>query len=185
MRHQATVPVLLVFCCLFGAAVSASAQDPQDAADPWEPFRLLEGTWEAAIDGRLGQGTGRRHYEFLFDGRYLVSKHDSIRLPQEKSPEGDHHKELAVYSFDRERKIIVLREFMNEGYVLQYACRSQPRRFTCTAESIESGPGMQARLTVEIQDRFRFTEVFELASPGQELQVYFTNRWTRIPDRPE
>jgi hypothetical protein len=105
-----------------------------------------------------------------------------VRLPQEKSPAGDHHRELAVYSYDRERGTIVLREFMLEGYVLRSTCETEPRRFVCTAESIESGPGMQARLTVEISDAYSFDETFELASPGEELQVYFTNTWTRVPD---
>lgn len=41
---------------------------------------------------------------------------------------------------------------------------------------------MRARLTVTIADRYRFEERFELASPGQDLQLYFTNRWTRVPD---
>ena len=157
--------------------------DEQSAEpDPWEPLRLLEGTWEGAIDGRLGQGAGRRRYEFILDGLYLLSRHASVRLPQEKSPVGDDHRELAIYSFDRERGTIVLRQFVVEGFVLRYACEVEPRRFVCTSESVENGTGMRARLTVEISNRYRFEEVFELASAGQELEVFFTNRWTRIPD---
>jgi hypothetical protein len=41
---------------------------------------------------------------------------------------------------------------------------------------------MRARVTIEIADRYRFEETFELASPGQELTVFFTNSWTRVPD---
>ena len=40
---------------------------------------------------------------------------------------------------------------------------------------------MQARLVLEIHDAFSFDEVFELAFPGEELSVYFTNHWTRRP----
>jgi hypothetical protein len=145
-------------------------------------LRLLEGSWEGKIDGRLGQGVGQRTYEFIFDGVYLVSRHASVRQPQEKSPEGDHHRELGVYSLDRERGTIVLREFMEEGFVLRSTCEMEPRRFVCTAEAIESGSGMLSRLTVEISDQYHFVEIFELASPGEELQVYFTNTWTRVPD---
>lgn len=179
---------LLMSCWLLGGTSQVLAQgDPggeEHVAAPasWEPFRLLEGSWEAGIDGRLGQGVGRRRYEFIFDGLYLVSRHASVRLPQEKSPKGDYHRELAIYSFDRERGIIVLREFIVEGYVLRYTCQVEPKRFVCTTENVESGPGMRARLTVEIKDRYRFEEIFELASPGEELELYFTNRWTRIPD---
>ena len=185
----ATLALILLGIVLgFGFDERIQAQGPpaeQDQAaepDPWEPLRLLEGTWEGAIDGRLGQGVGRRTYGFIFDGLYLFSRHASVRLPQEKSPEGDHHRELAVYSYDRERGTIVLREFMVEGYVVRSTCETEPRRFVCTAEAVESGPGMQSRLTIEISDPYRLEETFELAWPGDELQVLFTNTWTRVPD---
>jgi hypothetical protein len=179
--------LLLSSCLLGGSAPALGQEDPageEQAAkpDPWEPFRYLEGTWEGAIQGRLGEGVGQRRYEFILDGLYLVSRHASVRLPQEKSPKGDYHRELAVYSFDREREAIVMREFIVEGFVLQYLCQVEPKRFVCTSESVESGPGMRARLTVEVSHRYRFRETFELASPGQELEVFFTNSWTRVPD---
>ena len=41
---------------------------------------------------------------------------------------------------------------------------------------------MRSRLTVEMSDPFPFEAIFELASPGEELTVYFTNRWSRVPD---
>ena len=184
MRRPGRMKAVLLLCCLAlpATGVTQEASGAAEAADPWEPLRLLEGSWSGAIDGRLGQGAGKRCYEFLFNGLYLVARHTSVRLPQEKSPEGDHHRELAVYSYDRDRKTVVLREFINEGYILRYACETSPRRLVCTTEDVENGRGMKARLTIEIADRFRFREVFELASPGQDLQVYFTNEWTRIPD---
>ncbi len=46
---------------------------------------------------------------------------------------------------------------------------------------VENGAGMKARLTLEILDRYRFDETFELAGRGEELGLYFTNRWTRVP----
>lgn len=188
MRRIGPVSTVLVSCWLALGVSSDAAQEAREAlgvtaaVDPWGPLRLLEGSWEGAIDGRLGQGVGRRRYELLFDDLYLVARHTSVRLPQEKSPRGDHHRELAVYSYDREQKTIVLREFMSEGYVLRYACDVDPKRLVCLTESVESGSGMKAKLTIEIADRYRFVETFELASPGQELAIYFTNEWTRVPD---
>jgi hypothetical protein len=188
VRRGVLCALLLLSCCLLGASAPALGQEDPGAEehaakpDPWEPFRLLEGTWEGTIEGRLGEGRGQRRYDFILDGLYLVSRHASVRLPQEKSPKGDYHRELAVYSFDREREAIVLREFIVEGFVLQYLCEVEPKRFVCTSESVESGSGMRARLTVEVSDRYRFHETFELASPGQELEVFFTNSWTRVPN---
>lgn len=189
MKRVAFCVLLLLVCWLPGAVSSASGPEPPDEGGPmaaelaaWEPFRLLAGTWQGDIEGRLGQGVGQRRYEFIFDGRFLMSRHASVRLPQEKSPEGDYHRELAVYSFDGQRGVIVLREFIVEGHVLRYSCQTEPKRFVCTTEEIENGPGMRARLTVEIKDRYRFVEIFELAGAGEELKPYFTNQWTRIPD---
>lgn len=180
--------LVLLMGWLLGGLPPARAQgEPAEAgqvdrAAAWEALRPLVGTWEAGIEGRLGQGVGHRRYEFIFDGVFLVSRHASVRLPQEKSPQGDYHRELAVYSFDRERGLVVLREFIVEGHVLRYTCQVEPGKFVCTSEEVENGPGMRARLTVEIKDRYRFVEVFELAGPGEELKLYFTNQWTRVPD---
>jgi len=171
--------LLLVGVALGGAG--ASAAEEAVVPDPWGPLRLLEGTWQGGIDGRLGEGTGIRRYERVVGGVYLSMRHASLREPQEKSPKGDYHQELALYSYDRERQTIVLREFFVEGYVVRSTCAVEPKRVVCTSESVESGPGMRSRLTLKIDDRFRFEEVFELAAPGEELAVYFTNVWRRIP----
>lgn len=159
---------------------SVPAEEP--TSDPWAPFRLLEGHWEGAIEGILGQGTGKRSYERILDDKYVLMRHASVRLPQEKSPKGDFHRGLTIFSFDSERDTIVMRSFMVEGFVLRYTCEVEPKRFVCNTESIENGTGMRARETIEITDRYRFEETFELASPGQELTVFFTNSWTRVPD---
>lgn len=173
---------------LLAAAQGTAAQSPdanrQAGGDPWEPLRLLVGNWSGGIDGALGQGTGHRSYAFVMDGRYLVQRHASLRLPQPDSPAGDYHRELAVYSYDRQRRTIVLREFMEEGFVLTYHCATEPLRFVCTSEDVESGPGMRARLTIELEHEYRFRESFELADAGEELKLLFTNTWTRVPEPP-
>lgn len=178
--------VVLVSLALLAAPIpsmgQASATDASSAPDPWGPFRLLIGTWEAGIDGALGQGEGRRTYEFYIDDLYLVHRHASVRPPQPASPNGDHHRELAVYSYDRERRVIVLREFMEEGYVLRSTCETEAKRFVCVSEDIESGSGMRSRLTIDIESAYRFTETFELAGPGEELTDLFQNTWRRVPE---
>ena len=171
-------------CCLAVVLMSGDVASPQDAAaegDPWRLLRMLEGRCEGTIDGRLGTGTGVREYELILDDTYLKFEQASVRLPQEKSPAGDHHRELSVFSFDSARQTLVLREFMVEGFVLTSTCETEGTRIVCTSERVESGPGMRSRLTIEIIDAYSFAETFELASPGEELAVYFTNRWTRIP----
>ena len=166
------------------AGAESRADDTQTAgeADPWAPLELLLGSWEGAIDGRLGTGRGIRRYERVVGGKYVLMRHSSVRPPQQKSPAGDQHQELAIFSFDRERGKIVLREFMIEGVVTRCECEMEPKRFVCTSESVESGPGIRSRLTVEIEDRYRFREIYELAFPGKELAVFFNIQWTRLPE---
>ena len=162
------------------AMVGTLAQAPSES-DPLAPLRSLEGDWSGEISGKLGTGTGVRHYEFVLDGKYLVSRHASVRSPQEKSPAGDHHRELAVFSHDSARNKIVYREFMVEGFVLQSVCEVSGKVIDCEAEAIESGPDWHARLQLEIESPFLFIERFWLAEPGNELELYFENRWTRKP----
>jgi hypothetical protein len=188
VRSVILLAAALAWSSLAASAVAAPVEEEQPVeeqaqkTDPWAPFQLLEGDWEGAVDGIFGQGTARRSYELILDGKFVLMRHASVRLPQEKSPKGDYHRELTVYSFDSERETIVMRAFIVEGYVLRYTCEVEPKRFVCNTESVESGTGMQARVTIEIADAYRFDETFELASPGQELKVFFTNSWTRVPD---
>ena len=163
------------------AEQDAPPSEPAKTSDPWAPLKLLAGSWEGDIDGKLGKGKGVRRYEFIMDDQFLLCRHRSVRLPQEKSPNGDQHEEMGVFSFDSQRKTLVYREFMSEGVVVRSPCKVDGMKVVCTSEAVESGPGIRARLTLEITDRYRFTEVYELGWPGKDIEHYFTNHWTRSP----
>ncbi len=184
MRYSSAVTLMCFFLILFSIPMTWIAEAQTKPDDPWGPLRMLVGHWEGSIDGRLGTGFGIRDYEFILEDNFLMFRHASVREPQDKSPQGDHHRELSVFSFDSERKKIVLREFMVEGFVIQYVCDVASPRTICVTEHVESGPGMRARLTLKINNPYRFEETFELAGPGEELAHYFTNRWTRRPSLP-
>jgi hypothetical protein len=184
MRYSSAVTLMCFFLILFSIPMTWIAEAQTKPDDPWGPLRMLVGHWEGSIDGRLGTGFGIRDYEFILEDNFLMFRHASVREPQDKSPQGDHHRELSVFSFDSERKKIVLREFMVEGFVIQYVCNVASPRTICVTEQVESGPGMRARLTLEINNPYRFEETFELAGQGEELAHYFTNRWTRRPSLP-
>lgn len=186
-KERSMKNTILIVVVMLLVVVEVSAQTEREAGrdgealDPWKPFNTLVGNWEGQIDGKLGTGNGVRRYEFIFGGKYLLLRHESVRLPQEKSPEGDQHQELGVFSYDRQRNVIVLREFMNEGVVVRSPCAVNDKKIVCASEEVESGPGIRSRLTLEIVDRYRFKEVYELAFPGRELEHYFTNHWVRMP----
>jgi len=179
----AALLLFLVHSLPIRAEEEAEPGEPADTADPWGPLKLLVGGWGGEIEGKLGQGRGVRRYEFGMGGHFLICRHNSVRLPQEESPKGDQHEELGVFSYDSERKTIVYREFMmNEGVMVRSPCQIDGMKVVCASEAVESGPGIRTRLTLEIIDRYHFSEVYELAwSPEKELELYFTNRWTRAP----
>jgi len=157
------------------------AAPPAAAADTWGVLRQLVGSWQGEIEGSLGTGRGVRRYELIMGERFLLVRHRSVRLPQEKSPRGDEHQELNLFSYDRERKTIVYREFFGEGVVVRSPCRVDGSKVVCVSEAVENGAGIRARLTLEITDRYRFTETYELLLPNQKSGHSFTNRWTRSP----
>ncbi len=184
MTFPRLVPLCLILLLAPDFLARAQPETPRDtpAADKWGPLKLLVGKWKGEIDGKLGTGRGVREYEFIQGGLFLLFRHVSVRLPQEKSPQGDQHEELGVFSFDSERKTIVLREFMSEGIVVRSPCKVEGMKVECLTEAVESGPGIRARLVLEITDRYRFTEKYEIAWPGRDFEHYFTNLWTRSPD---
>lgn len=174
----------LLLCATVTAwrAESHKATGEQPAGtDPWGPLKLLEGSWVGEIDGKLGTGKGFQRYVLILRDQYLMRRHVSIRLPQEKSPKGDQREELGVYSFDSDRKKIVLREFLIEGVVVRSTCEVNQMTVSCASEAVESGPGIRSRMTLEFESRYRFTERYELGWPGKELELYSTNTWTRTP----
>ena len=135
------LPLVLALVALGISVPAEEVAEPSEPADPWGPLKLLVGTWQGEIEGKLGAGTGVRRYELIMSDRYLLSRHLSIRLPQEKSPEGDQHEELGVFSFDRERKTLVYREFMQEGVVVRSPCKVEGTKVVCVSEAVAPGCG--------------------------------------------
>ena len=68
-----------------------------------------------------------------------------------------------------------------EGVVSRHVCETEATRIVCNSEAVEGGPGIRARLILDIADRYRFEESYEIAWPGKELEPYFHIRWTRVP----
>ena len=95
--------------------------------------------------------------------------------------QGEEHEDRGMISYDRSRKVFVLRQFHVEGFVNQYAAavpRDGVLRFN--SESIENIPaGYRARETHTIQGKDEFVERFEMANPGGGFEVYSETRFKR------
>ena len=158
------------------------AQGPQQP-DVWEPLKYFIGSWEGMAKGQPGNGKVEREYQFVLNGKYLQAKNKSVYPPQEKNPKGEVHEDWGLFSYDRGRKQFVLRQFHVEGFVNQYAldrAASSDKTLVFVTESIENIPaGWRARESYRILNNDEFVEVFELAAPGKDFEVYAENRFKR------
>jgi hypothetical protein len=163
---------------------AATAQTPAEAPvpDPLAPLAGLVGTWVGTSEGQPGKGTVERHYERVWNARYIRVRNRSVYRPQEKNPKGETHEDEGWFSFDRGRKLIVFRQFHLEGFVNQYVgnIASTPKTIVFVTEAIENLPsGWRARETYVLLGPDEFEEVFELAEAGQQFEVYSRSRFKR------
>jgi hypothetical protein len=164
------------------ALLSATTQaaPPRDAL---APVAALVGRWSGTTEGQPGKGTVEREYERILGSRFIQVRNRSTYPPQEKNPKGEVHEDMGVFSFDSARKRIVLRQFHTEGFVNQYILDpdSPSGRLVLTTEAIENIPaGWRARETYVFSGPDHVEEIFELAEPGKDFEVYSRNRLTRV-----
>ncbi|HLA78340.1 MAG TPA: hypothetical protein VJU18_12230 [Vicinamibacteria bacterium] len=163
-------------------AVAVLPPPVPETPDPWAPVRFLVGHFKGSAEGEAGAGTVVRSYEFVLENRYLHERNTSTYLPQEKNPKGEIHRHWSFFSYDRARKLIVLRQFHQEGFVNVYAMLppAEPGVVVFESEGFENLPaGWKARETYRILSPTDFGETFELAAPGKPFEVYSRTRLRR------
>ena len=151
--------------------------------DAWEPFKYFVGSWEGTGKGQPGVSKTQREYKFVLDGKFLHVQNRSVYEPQAKNPKGEVHEDWGLVSFDKGRKQFVLRQFHIEGFVNQYvhtASSPEGKSFTFVTEQIENIPaGWRARETYRIVGPDEFVELFELAEPGKDFELYTEGHFRR------
>jgi hypothetical protein len=113
------------------------------------------------------------------DGNYIEIINESHFKPTEKKPEGEYHIDKGFISYDKSRKVIVFRQFNNEGYINQYVLNdslSNATNLVFITESIENFmPGGKARWTIKkIKDNL-LGIIFDVSFPGKEYACFGTN----------
>jgi hypothetical protein len=176
MRIKLIAITLLLFTSV------GSAQTPT-RADPWEPLRSLVGTWEGTGNGQPGVSKIQREYRLVLSDKFLQVQNKSTYDSQPKNPKGEVHQDWGIMSFDKGRKKFVLRQFHVEGFVNQYTMTSSSadgKTIVFTSESIENIPaGFRARETYKILGPDEFIEVFEIAEPGKDFELYSEGHFKR------
>lgn len=142
------------------------------------------GRWEGTSEGQPGSGTLQREYTHVLNSTFIREQNRSQYPPQPKNAKGEIHEHFSVFSFDKARRCIVLRQFHAEGFVNQYVARTptaRDGRIVFTSEAIENiPPGWRARETYTVLGPDEFEELFELAEPGKAFEVYSRARLKRV-----
>jgi hypothetical protein len=186
--------LLSFFASVGPVAIPAEAQTPASnpaetaaAGDFWAPLRPLLGRWEGTSEGQPGRGQTTRNYAFILDDRFIEGDNIAVYPPQESNPKGETHRDRSIYSYDRARKALVLRQFHVEGFVNTYVQESStsPSELRFVSESIENIPtGFRARETYRFDGPGALIEIFEIAEPGQDFEVYSRTELRRISGEP-
>ena len=149
----------------------------------FEDLSYFVGSWEGTGKGQPGISTTERSYKLVLSSKFLQIQNRSIYAPQDRNPRGETHEDWGLISFDQARKKFVFRQFHGEGFVSQYVLISQSpdkKKFIFETEHIENIPaGWRARESLTIIGPDEFVEVFELAAPGKEFELYSENRYKR------
>ena len=176
IRFAAIAVVLLVL-----PAFMRGQTNPR--SDVWEPLRFLIGKWEGTGKGQPGISKVQREYRLVLSDKFLHVQNRSVYDPQPRNPKGEVHEDWGMISFDKSRKQFVLRQFHVEGFVNQYVNTSTSadgKTIVFTSEGIENLPNWwRARETYKIVNADEFIEVFELAEPGKEFELYSEGHFHR------
>jgi hypothetical protein len=171
---KTTMIKLLFFLLVAPLATMGQALTKKDSV--WLPVKFFIGNWTGNSEGEPGKGKYERSYRFIFENQFIEVKNKSIYPPTDKNPKGEVHEDIGYISFDKIRKTFVLRQFHKEGFVNQYRLESTSpdgKSLVFISENIENIPaGWRARETYYITSTSDFTEVFELAAPGKEFELY-------------
>ncbi len=158
----------------------APAPRPTPTPDPWATIRFMTGEWEGESEGEPGTGTVKRTYRFVLNDKFLHEENVTTYPPQPKNEKGEIHHHWSFFSYDRARRVLVLRQFHQEGFVNQFAMT--PRTggtLVFESEALENVPkGWRARETYEVVSNDEFVETFEIASTGP-YEIYSRSRFKR------
>jgi hypothetical protein len=166
------------------SVVFALAQQPARKQPDWTPFQPLLGQWKGQGNGEPGQSKVERTYKLGVGGTFIVVDNRSVYPAQKANPSGETHVDHGLIGFDKQRKKYVMRQFHVEGFVNQYVLEElapDGKKLVWTTEAIENiAPGWRARETYLIKSQNEFTEVFELAAPGKDFEVYTRSEFRRV-----
>jgi hypothetical protein len=169
--------LIVLFALAPGGASAAPAR-----ADPLAAIAWLAGNWTGVGEGQPGRSASFRRAESIHNGRFIRVEARSEYPPQGENPTGEVHTSTDVWSYDRRRNLLVMRQFDSLGFVLTYVqdrAASTDGRLVLVSEQLENVPARwRTRYTYEHESADAYHELFELDS-GHGYQRYVSSRFRR------
>jgi hypothetical protein len=173
---------ITLLCLLFITSVSFSQNDSKTVK--WKDLNFLIGTWEGTGTGKFGDSKVEREYSYFMGGTYILGKNKSTYEKQEKNPDGEIHVNWDIYSYDKNRKRYVIRQFHEEDITNTFSADSSDipdGKYEFVYESIENFlPGWKAKEVYDIINEDEFIEIFYLAPPEKEYSEFIRNSFKRV-----
>jgi hypothetical protein len=164
----------LMILSLCPSLVAAQAQE--EFGDRWKVFRALTGEWEGAGTGEWGGSSVDANCQFTLNGRFLEMRTRAVYPASQKNSSGGVQEELAIVSFDNDRKTFVLRQFQGRGLVNQGVLDSisaDGKTIQFTSEALENVPrGWRARVTYQVVNDRELIYRFEFAPPDKGFEPH-------------
>lgn len=148
--------------------------------NPFERLNFIIGDWSGTGSG-FGNNKSKIESSFqpVMDSNYIEVKNESWFEPTEKNPKGEHHLDKGFISYDKSRKLIILREFNSEGYFNQYVLNdsiSNENTLVFETEFIENFvPNGKAKLTIKKISENEIETVFDV-SFGKDYSCFGDNK---------
>jgi hypothetical protein len=173
---------LILLVCLIPVLLASCAAQAQPRQDRLAAVAWIAGDWTGAGEGQPGRSTSERHAVRIQNDHFIQVDGRSVYVPQAGNPDGETHSQIDFWSFDRQRGLLVLRQFDSLGFVSTYvqdAEASTGGRLVLVSEHLQNVPaGMRARYTYEHPSENEYRELFEL-DMGRGFETYVSNRFVR------
>jgi hypothetical protein len=178
-------PIFHILVILLALAPGAASGARDGEADRLAALSWLVGDWEGVGEGRGGIAASTRHAARVQNGHFIRVEARSIYPKQDKNKSGEVHTSIDLWSYDRQRKLLVMRQFDSLGFVSTYVqdpAASTAGRLVLVSDHIENAhAGWRTRYTYTHRAPNEYQELFELDT-GKGLEPYVTTRFLRKED---
>lgn len=163
--------LLLIFCV---PLLTVGQNTRKDSV--WLPLKSFIGQWAGEGGGEPGKGLYERTYQFILNKNFIEIKNKSTYTPTDKNPAGEVHEDIGYFSYDKTLKKFKLRQFHIEGFINEFVLDSisaDKKTMVFVSAAIENIPkGFRARETYLLKSENEIEEIFELAEPDKDFEVY-------------